>query len=131
MAHTLDSPRGGGSDGYASFLRHERLTVAMVMSEKMHHTSRSHRKDRTREGGIETHHTAEIRRTSPSRRVRHAARMDEDDSVPQLGEGRPAPRRRGNWSGTRSAPQLGRELVEVPNGVSQSEFQQHSVEQER
>ena len=33
------------------FLRHERLTVAMVLSEKKHHTSRGQRTDRTGEGG--------------------------------------------------------------------------------
>ena len=33
------------------FLRHERLNVAMVLSEKKHHTSRSQRTDRTEEQG--------------------------------------------------------------------------------
>ena len=45
------------------FLRHERLTVAMVLSEKKHHTSRGQRTDRTGEGGIETNNTATIGET--------------------------------------------------------------------
>ena len=47
------------------FLRHERLTVAMVLSEKKHHTSKSQRLDRTRGEEYETHLTAEFRTTPP------------------------------------------------------------------
>ena len=47
------------------FLRHERLTVAMVLSEKKHHTSRGQRKDRTTGEEYELNYTAKIRKTPP------------------------------------------------------------------
>ena len=47
------------------FLRHERLTVAMVLSEKKHHTSRGQRKDRTTGEECELNFTAKIRKTPP------------------------------------------------------------------
>ena len=48
------------------FLRHERLTVAMLLAERDHHTApRGQKKARSGEGGNETHNTAEFRETPP------------------------------------------------------------------
>ena len=46
------------------FLRHERPTVAMVLSEKLHHTSRGQSKDRTGEEYV-TYSSAKFRKTPP------------------------------------------------------------------
>ena len=45
------------------FLRHERLTVAMVLSEKKHHTSRGQNKDRTTGEENVINYTAKLRKT--------------------------------------------------------------------
>ena len=45
------------------FLRHERLTFAMVLSEKKDHTARGQRKGRTREEEYVTHYTAKFWKT--------------------------------------------------------------------
>ena len=47
------------------FLRHERLTVAMVLSEKKHHTSRGQNKDRTTGEENKMNYTAKLRKTPP------------------------------------------------------------------
>ena len=47
------------------FLRHERLTVAMVLSEKKHHTSRGQNKDRTTGEENVMNYTAKLRKTPP------------------------------------------------------------------
>ena len=59
------------------FLRHERLTVAMVLSEKEHHTSRSQRKDRTRGEEYATHCTAKVRKTKAAATVYYPLADDE------------------------------------------------------
>ena len=65
MAHTLEPPRGRRERRLRQFLRHERLTVAMVLSEKKHHTSRGQKKDRTTGEEYELNYTAKIRKTPP------------------------------------------------------------------
>ena len=47
------------------FLRHERMTVAMVLSEKKHHTSRGQNKDRTTGEENVMNYTAKLRKTPP------------------------------------------------------------------
>ena len=46
-----------------AMLRHERMTVAMVLSEKKHHTSRGQRKDRTTGEEYVMNYTAKLRKT--------------------------------------------------------------------
>ena len=46
-------------------LRHERMTVAMVLSEKKHHTSRGQNKDRTTGEENVMNYTAKLRKTPP------------------------------------------------------------------
>ena len=48
-----------------AMLRHERMTVAMVLSEKKHHTSRGQRKDRTTGEEYVMNYTAKLRKTPP------------------------------------------------------------------
>ena len=48
-----------------AMLRHERMTVAMVLSEKMHHTSRGQNKDRTTGEEDVMNYTAKLRKTPP------------------------------------------------------------------
>ena len=48
-----------------AMLRHERMTVAMVLSEKKHHTSRGQRKDRTTAEENVMNYTAKLRKTPP------------------------------------------------------------------
>ena len=44
-------------------LRHERMTVAMALAEKLHHSSRGQRM--AREGDLELHYTATFRTHPP------------------------------------------------------------------
>ena len=46
-----------------AMLRHERMTVAMVLSEKKHHTSRGQRKDRTTGEEYVMNYTVKLRKT--------------------------------------------------------------------
>ena len=46
-----------------AMLRHERMTVAMVLSEEKHHTSRGQRKDRTTGEECVMNYTAKLRKT--------------------------------------------------------------------
>ena len=48
-----------------AMLRHERMTVAMVLSEKKHHTSRGQNKDRTTGEENVMNYTAKLRKTPP------------------------------------------------------------------
>ena len=51
-------PLEGGSDGSASWLRHERMTVAMTLAEKLHHTSRGQKLARVGEEVVHDAHDA-------------------------------------------------------------------------
>ena len=55
-----------------SMLRHERMTVAMALAEKLHHSSRRQRMARTGEEDLELHYTAEFRTHPPPRRQAHS-----------------------------------------------------------
>ena len=89
MAHTLEPPRGGESD---AMLRHERMTVAMVLSEKKHHTSRGQRKDRTTGEENVMNYTAKLRKTPHPT----AAATENDPMVLDVGGVLAAG---GNWPG--------------------------------
>ena len=75
-----------------AMLRHERMTVAMVLSEKKHHTSRGQNKDRTTGEENAINYTAKLRKTPPPT----AAATENDPMVLDEGGalaagGRPAP----------------------------------------
>ena len=75
-----------------AMLRHERMTVAMVLSEKKHHTSRGQNKDRTTGEENVMNYTAKLRKTPPPA----AAATENDPMVLDEGGalaagGRPAP----------------------------------------
>ena len=75
-----------------AMLRHERMTVAMVLSEKKHHTSRGQNKDRTMGEENVMNCTAKLRKTPPPT----AASTEDDPMVLDEGGalaagGRPAP----------------------------------------
>ena len=48
-----------------SMLRHERMTVAMALAEKLHHSSRGQRMARAGEEDLLLHYTAEFRTHPP------------------------------------------------------------------
>ena len=93
------SPRGvllsnGESDGSRSMLRHEQMSVAMALAEKLHHSSRGQRMARAGEEDLEMHYTTEFRKHPPLRAAGIA--MDVND-VPVASGSHPDPL--GGYSG--------------------------------
>ena len=82
------------------FLRHERLTVAMVLSDKKHHTSRGQRKDRSREEEYATHYTAKFPKTPSPQAAATVYHPLTDDEGGELAAGvRPVPLAEGEAAG--------------------------------
>ena len=61
----LSKQRCWRRNGSRSFLRHERLSVAMALAESQHHTSRGQKMARAGEGDLEMHYTATFRTHPP------------------------------------------------------------------
>ena len=55
-----------------SMLRHERMSVAMALADKLHHPSRGQRMARAGEEESELHYTAKVRKTPPPSRCSSA-----------------------------------------------------------
>ena len=73
-------------------LRHERMTVAMVLSEKKHHSSRGQIKDRTTEEENVMNYTAKLRKTPlPTAAATENDPMVLDEGGALAAGGRPAP----------------------------------------
>ena len=69
-----------------SMLRHERMTVAMALAEKLHHSSRGQRMARAGEEDLELHYTAEFRTHPPPQAAGTVYfAMDVDDVPAALG----------------------------------------------
>ena len=90
------------------FLRHERLSVAMALAEKLHHTSRSQRFARAGGEGVR-------REKGPRSTTRH------DDRSPLL------PRRSSGCS-MRKTPELGARPGSVTDPVPHGRVERHTVE---
>ena len=74
-----------------SFLRHERMAVAMALAESTHHSAQRQKTARAGEGESEMKYTAEDRRTTTPQEPGTQHFFLDDESVPELGGGRPDP----------------------------------------
>ena len=59
------APHGGGERRLRSMLRHERMSVAMALAEKLHHSAQRPEMARAGEEESETKYTAKFRTTPP------------------------------------------------------------------
>ena len=67
-------------------LRHERMSVAMALAEKLHHSSRGQKKARAGEEDLELHYTAKFRTHPPPQSAGTVFfAMDADDVPAALG----------------------------------------------
>ena len=65
-----------------SIVRHERMTVAMALAEKLHHSSRGQRMARAGEEDLELHYTAEFRTHPPPQAAGTVYFVMDVDDVP-------------------------------------------------
>ena len=84
MLKTQEPPRGGESDG-CQFLRHERLTVAMLVAQTNHHASRGQSKARAGEGDHEMHCAATFHTHPPPQAAGVHHFFLDDDEPPAAG----------------------------------------------
>ena len=72
-----------------SWLRHERMTVAMALAEKLHHSSRGQKMARAGEGDLEMHYTGTFRTHPPLQAAGTLYYPMDVDDVPAAGGSRP------------------------------------------
>ena len=72
-------------------LRHERMTVAMALAEKLHHFSRGQKMARAGEGDLEMHYTATFRTHPPPQAAGTLYYPMDVDDLPAAGGSRPDP----------------------------------------
>ena len=87
-----EQPRSGAAQRrrqrrLRSWLRHERMTVAMALAEKLHHSTRGQRMARAGEEDLELHYTAEFRTHPPPQAAGTVYFAMDVDDVPAAGAG--------------------------------------------